>query len=541
MSDEENMDSRGPLQVIDATGEVSPDLEDMTATLGAGEEQDGDAVVVSALGVRGSGKSTLLNALFGTHFEVGKAFSASKGTKGVWAETADTTSKPIVVMDVQGCDGRGSDMEKVNRLATFTLCFSDVIIFNVWCADVGRYEAAGYGLLRSMFHEYLKIFKEERRRTLILFVIRDHDDGSSLDSLKSIVMNDLQNIWEQVTKPSDCEGMDMSELLDFDFVSLPHMRHRKSEFEGGINNLRVRFSDESSPDYALKEEYSKAITAESFGMILGISWRDLDRDDSGEQPSRRDLVAAYRCDLAYHAQHGLALKQINRWVSEVDAGRLVSKFGQEAGKLINDRLKGYELATSMHANAPVRQRKENELKQFLKTNITEIFQKQILTLQTSTLQQFKDLLLKNVYNRERRNQAATSKVLDDFAAKGDDLVVQEYHLSFHGPRNVLRDVLNDYAQRFSDSPTMQLTAMQHYERRAQRPVRRQTDARISLNLTGAVRPRGYGNFQLATRYAEGPLAMNFSVCNDADAAEQEGHGQVPLFKFQPTINYDLDL
>mmetsp|Transcript_1471 Transcript_1471/g.4454 ORF Transcript_1471/g.4454 Transcript_1471/m.4454 type:complete len:541 (-) Transcript_1471:161-1783(-) len=540
MDDEEIVDPKGPLQVVDGNGEVSPVVEEMTLSMG--EEAESNAIVVSALGVRGSGKSTLLNALFGTNFEVGKAFSASKGTKGAWAETSNTTKKPIVVMDVQGCDGRGSDMDKVNRLATFTLCFSDVLIFNVWCADVGRYEAAGYGLLRNIFHEYLKVFKDEKRRTLILFVIRDHDDGSSLDSLKSIFTSDLQNIWEQVTKPSDCEGADINEFLDFDFVSLPHMKHRKSEFDESISDLRARFSDESRPDYVLKDEYSKAIMGESFGMILGLTWKDLDRTDDGEQPTRRDLVAAYRCDLAYHAQHGIALKQINRWASEVDAGKLVSRFGAEANKLVDARLKGYELATSMHANAPVRQKKENELKQFLKTNITGIFQKQILTLQTSALQQFKDLLLKNVLTGERRNHTtALNKVLDDFASKADDLVVDEYHLSFHGPRNVLRDVLNDYAQRFEDSPTVQLTAIQRYERRAQRPIRRQPDARISLNLTGAVRPRGYGNFQLATRYAEGPLAMNFSVCNDADAAEQEGHGQVPLFKFQPTINYDLDL
>lgn len=51
----------------------------------------------------------------------------------------------------------------------------------------------------------------------------------------------------------------------------------------------------------------------------------------------------------------------------------------------------------------------------------------------------------------------------------------------------------------------------------------------------------YGNFQLVTGYSDGPLAMNFSVCNDANAAEQEGHGKVPFFKFQPTLNYELDL
>lgn len=120
-----------PTQMIDARGEFSGSMDDFASDLG-GEGDMEDGLVISALGVRGSGKSSLLNAVFNTGFDVGKAFVPSKGTKGAWVEVSGVGSKPIVVMDTQGCDGRGAEMDRVNRIATFALCFSDALIFNLW-------------------------------------------------------------------------------------------------------------------------------------------------------------------------------------------------------------------------------------------------------------------------------------------------------------------------------------------------------------------------------------------------------------------------
>lgn len=253
---------------------------------------------------------------------------------------------------------------------------------------------------------------------------------------------------------------------------------------------------------------------------MDITWKDLGKDGDLEQPSRRDLVAGYRCDVAFHAQHNQALKQINRWSKEVDGGKLVSKFGKEASKMLDDRMTEYEAATSMHANAPVRARKETELRQFLQNNIISLFQKQILVLQSQSMQKFKQVLLDNVrliYETlwkslllsvvyvltdlilmyvQVSNGASSSAnvamggVVNWFSSEAENLVVPEMLLSFHQSKTVLQTVLQEYAQRFENSPAVQLAAMQRYERRAQRPMRREPDARVSLNLTGAMRPPG---------------------------------------------------
>lgn len=115
-----------------------------------------------------------------------------------------------------------------------------------------------------------------------------------------------------------------------------------------------------------------------------------------ENPTRRDLVAAYRCDVAYHTQYANASKQMNKWKAEVEGGKVVRGFGAQASQLIESRIDEYENATSMHANSQARAKKGGELNTFLKSSITSLFQKQMQLLQTRSLIQFKDLLLNSV-------------------------------------------------------------------------------------------------------------------------------------------------
>eukprot|EP00168_Porphyra_purpurea_P005840 TRINITY_DN1697_c0_g1_i1.p2 TRINITY_DN1697_c0_g1~~TRINITY_DN1697_c0_g1_i1.p2 ORF type:complete len:115 (+),score=49.30 TRINITY_DN1697_c0_g1_i1:337-681(+) len=114
-------------------------------------------------------------------------------------------------------------------------------------------------------------------------------------------------------------------------------------------------------------------------------------------------------------------------------------------------------------------------------------------------------------------------------------------MSFRPSRLEVHNVLSDYTAKFKDSPTVQLQAMRRLERQASRPPSKPRNVSVGLGLTGAVRPRGYGNVQLVTGYSRGPHVVNMTVCNDADAAEQEGQGKVPFFRLQPTLNFDIDL
>lgn len=117
-----------------------------------------------------SGKSTLLNAVFGTDFvEMDSLRGRSQTTKGVWMSIASDTEREgeghrgraTVVLDLEGSDGRerGEDDQTFEKqTALFALAASDVLLVNVWCNDIGREQASGKPLLRTILQVNLKLF-----------------------------------------------------------------------------------------------------------------------------------------------------------------------------------------------------------------------------------------------------------------------------------------------------------------------------------------------------------------------------------------------
>lgn len=529
------------LQLVDARGELRVDELDtfVSQHLEAGtlSSPDETLVTIAVIGARGSGKSTLANRVFGTDFDVGRPF-AGKGTKGC---VAAISSSSALILDTQGADGRDGDAEKIARVATFSLALADALVFNLWTADIGRYEAAGYSLLRTVFLEFTRMFGEnDPAKTLLLFVIRDHDDGSSLESLSEIVMEDVRDIWSQI----DSRGSKpITELFTFEFVSLPHIRHRAAEFDTAVAELSARFSDNTHPKYLLKPEYSISQPVEGLVPYADLVWKDTKHDKAVELPSKKDLIAAYRCDVAYDAQQRPALAQLNKWTSDVDRGRTIQSFGDRATQLLDTALEKYDRETASHAAASIRGKKRTELQNSLQSRVRSLFNKQVTLLQNSALQKFKDILLANVADpiSDPEMQMALRRVDEWFARKAESLLVPSMRLTFHGSRQEVQNALQTYGEGFRNSPTAQLQAMQQMERQAQRPPARQRNIEFGLGINAACRPSGFGNFQLITGYSRGPHTMQFTLVNDKDAAEQEGSGEVPFFRIQPTINTTIDM
>ena len=528
-----------PLQLINSRGDFdAAQLENFCNEHFSPEDNDEDEtlVTIAVLGSRGSGRSTLANKLFGTSFQVSRPFTG-RGTTGC---VASVSTSGALIFDTQGSDGRDGDSQNLFRITTFTLALADALIFNLWAADLGRYEAAGYSLLRTIFTEHIRMFKkEEPIKTLIVFVIRDHDDNSSLDSLKRLLLQDIRSIWSQI----DSEGDSLESRFSFEFVSLPHIRHRAAEFDDAIKKLSDRFTNPNDNNYLLGPEFSQKIIADSLYTYADVVWKDTDQEKAIELPGKKELVAAYRCDVACDAQQRPSVAQLNRWTSEVDRGRTVPSFGAKASTLLETALEKYDHDTLSHASSAIRARKRSELQSSLQSRIRSLFNKQVLLLQNSALQRFKDILLSNVTNSEYETQTpdAIRRVDEWFARKAESLVVSSMRLSFRSARQEVQNALHTYSDGFANSPTAQLQAMQQMERQAQRAPPRQRNVEFGLGINAACRPAGYGNFQLITGYSRGPHTMQFTLVNDKDAAEQEGQGQVPFFRIQPTINTTVDL
>lgn len=138
--------------------------------------------IISVFGSQSTGKSTLLNELFGTRFGVMSEQERRQTTKGIWmsknkkggasngvsngTEVAEKSmADNILVMDVEGTDGRerGEDQDFERKSALFALATSEVLIVNIWEHQVGLYQGANMGLLKTVFEVNLQLFLKDAK------------------------------------------------------------------------------------------------------------------------------------------------------------------------------------------------------------------------------------------------------------------------------------------------------------------------------------------------------------------------------------------
>lgn len=131
--------------------------------------------LISVFGSQSTGKSTLLNYLFGTEFGVMSEQDRRQTTKGIWMsknkrEVGDGPGSQkmadnILVMDVEGTDGRerGEDQDFERKSALFALATSEVLIVNIWEHQVGLYQGANMGLLKTVFEVNLQLFLKDKQ------------------------------------------------------------------------------------------------------------------------------------------------------------------------------------------------------------------------------------------------------------------------------------------------------------------------------------------------------------------------------------------
>jgi hypothetical protein len=95
-------------------------------------------------------------------------------TKGIWmsknkreGEGAEEQKMAdnILVMDVEGTDGRerGEDQDFERKSALFALATSEVLIVNIWEHQVGLYQGANMGLLKTVFEVNLQLFLKDKQ------------------------------------------------------------------------------------------------------------------------------------------------------------------------------------------------------------------------------------------------------------------------------------------------------------------------------------------------------------------------------------------
>ena len=148
--------------------------------------------------------------------------------------------------------------------------------WTLWEHQVGLYQGANMGLLKTVFEVNLSLFgnssDKTNQRTLLLFVIRDHIGTTPLANLSATLKADLNRIWESLSKPEGLENCQLSDFFDMSFTALPHKILAADKFESEVLALRRRFVDKGKEDYVFKPAYHKRIPADGVALYMESIW-----------------------------------------------------------------------------------------------------------------------------------------------------------------------------------------------------------------------------------------------------------------------------
>ncbi|KAK3321230.1 protein SEY1 [Cercophora scortea] len=310
------------IQVVDEEKEFNKNLNDyMIETHVA--EAGFNYHLISVFGSQSTGKSTLLNHLFGTEFSVMAETERRQTTKGIWMSknkresagvvngntTATKMADNILVMDVEGTDGRerGEDQDFERKSALFALATSEVLIVNIWEHQVGLYQGANMGLLKTVFEVNLQLFLKDKQqsqtRSLLFFVIRDHIGTTPLSNLRNTLLQDLNKIWSSISKPQGLENSRIDDYFDFAFAALPHKILQPDQFLTEVAKLGSRFTaghrstkDQEFVGGVFLPEYHRRIPADGLSMYTEGVWDQIVNNKDLDLPTQQELLAQFRCD-----------------------------------------------------------------------------------------------------------------------------------------------------------------------------------------------------------------------------------------------------
>ena len=297
--------------------------------------------ICAVLGSQSTGKSTLLNRLFGTNFDVMDDRARQQTTKGIWL--CRGMDRNVLVMDVEGTDGRerGEDQDFERKSALFSLATAECVIVNMWENQVGLFQGANMGLLKTVLDVNLTLFQVGRARagapkekTLLLFVIRDYIGTTPLANLESTIRADLQRIWASLTKPEALAGAELGDFFDVSFSALPHKVLQAKEFDEGIAQLQRRFIDRSDPQYVFQTEYHKRIPIDGLPHYLESVWEQIMQNKDLDLPTQQELLAQFRCDEIAAAAAAAFAAAMTALRSALDAGQVLATLGVDMACLL---------------------------------------------------------------------------------------------------------------------------------------------------------------------------------------------------------------
>ncbi|THH02273.1 hypothetical protein EW026_g591 [Hermanssonia centrifuga] len=454
------------VQIIDNEKQFTPHLTHQVERWGlqnAGFDYD----IVAVFGSQSTGKSTLLNRLFGTDFDVMDETKRQQTTKGIWMCRGKGMN--VMVMDVEGTDGRerGEDQDFERKSALFSMASSEVLIVNLWEHQVGLYQGANMGLLKTVFEVNLGLFGKKtpdgrNSRTLLLFVIRDHIGTTPLANLEATLTADIQKIWESLSKPTELKDRQLSDYFDLSFAALPHKVLAADKFELEIQELRRRFVDKSRDDYVFKPSYHKRIPADGVAFYMDGIWEQVQTNKDLDLPTQQELLAQFRCDEISAAALAEFNEQAKPQRRPVEAGKrlLIARYDKDASRY----------------HQGVYKRKRADLVAVLDSTLSPLFLGQLKNLHKSSLVTFKEKMHEGMkgegYNFADVVNRLREQCEKSFLEGAKEALVEETDWTYEDEFALLKEEMKSIADQFRKDETKKMVNIieRNFKRQISEPV-----------------------------------------------------------------------
>ena len=422
--------------------------------------------ICAVLGSQSTGKSTLLNRLFGTNFDVMDDRARQQTTKGIWL--CRGMDRNVLVMDVEGTDGRerGEDQDFERKSALFSLATAECVIVNMWENQVGLFQGANMGLLKTVLDVNLTLFQVGRARagapkekTLLLFVIRDYIGTTPLANLESTIRADLQRIWASLTKPEALVGAELGDFFDVSFSALPHKVLQAKEFDEGIAQLQRRFIDRSDPQYVFQTEYHKRIPIDGLPHYLESVWEQILQNKDLDLPTQQELLAQFRCDEIAAAAAAAFAAAMTALRSALDAGQVLATLGVDMASHRAEALAVFDKDASRYHRG-VYARKRADLLLQLNAVLLPFFLAQLKNLHTKLASAFQQAMQEGTrgasYDFGRLVEEHVAHALAAFDAETQRLVLPDTDWSVSEERMHLEEDLRAVARTLRADETQKL-------------------------------------------------------------------------------------
>ncbi|TQD98651.1 hypothetical protein C1H46_015708 [Malus baccata] len=457
-------------QLICGNGEFNPAALDRFVKKVKFDKCGISYAVVAIMGPQGSGKSTLMNHLFDTGFQEMKIeCGQSQTTKGIWIAKYVGIEPCTIALDLEGSDStvRGEDDTTFEKqIALFALAVSDILLINMWYNDIGREQASGKPLLKTIFQVMMRLFRDTPKKTTLIFVVRDMPSKAPFELLENRLKEDTQKMWDEVSKQAH-EKSPLAVFFNVQVVALSNYLDKEETFKEEVAQLRQRVVNSISPG-GLFGDREGVVPASDFSLSAQNMWGEIKLNKDLDLPAHKVMVATVRCE-EISTDIFKQLKENEGWLVLQNAAETgpVPDFGGTVSSILYTYLSKYD-EKALYYDEGVKNSKRQILESKALDSAYITYLTMLRHLHSKALGKFKVRLEQSLkegsgsFNSSAQNCIQSS--MHDFDQECKDAAIQQANWDFSSIRNehcrdLLSEVKVNYEKQFSESLTKQVEAL----------------------------------------------------------------------------------